>query len=358
MKDPVDAKFPAAADRPDYAQWLAELKRRYRRQQLKAAVQVNRAMLEFYWELGKDIAARQFENCYGTGFYKKLSADLLREIPDAKGFSPTNLKYCRYFYDLYAPLLGNRQQPVDDLTLEELFSIPWGHHVQIMNKCGGNLAKALFYVRKCQEFNWSRNVLMNFLGTDLYEREGKAVTNFRTTLPLPQGELAQEITRDPYNFDFLTLDADYREKELKNALTANITRFLLELGNGFAYMGKEYRLKIGETEQFLDLLFYNIRLRCYVVIEVKTGEFAPADLGQLGTYVVAVNHLLKRPDENPALGLLICKSKDNVLAKYALESSNVPIGVSEYELAKLYPADFRSSLPSIEEIERELNREN
>ena len=197
---------------------------------------------------------------------------------------------------------------------------------------------------------------MNFLDTGLYEREGKAVTNFKSTLPLPQGDLAQEITRDPYNFNFLTLDDDYREKELKSALIANITRFLLELGSGFAYMGREYRLNVGETEQFLDLLFYNINLRCYVVIEVKTGKFSPADLGQLGTYVVAVNHILKKPDENPTLGLLICKSKDNVLAKYALESSSVPIGVSEYELAKLYPADFKSSMPSIEEIERELNR--
>ena len=197
---------------------------------------------------------------------------------------------------------------------------------------------------------------MNFLDTGLYEREGKAVTNFKSTLSLPQGDLAQEITRDPYNFNFLTLDDDYREKELKSALIANITRFLLELGSGFAYMGREYRLNVGETEQFLDLLFYNINLRCYVVIEVKTGKFTPADLGQLGTYVVAVNHILKKPDENPTLGLLICKSKDNVLAKYALESSNVPIGVSEYELAKLYPADLKSSLPSIEEIERELNQ--
>lgn len=375
MKDPVDAKIPAAADRPDYAQWLTELKRRYRRQQLKAAVQVNRAMLEFYWELGKDIADHQFANTYGSGFFRKLSSDLRQALPDAKGFSPQNLWYIKRFYDLYSPLFGN--VPLSDGDLQNLpqpggklpavagesdgrylFMVPWGHHKLIMDKCFSAPKKALFYIRKIAEQNWSRSVLMNFLGTDLYEREGKAVTNFRTTLPLPQGDLAQEITRDPYNFDFLTLDTDYREKELKDALTANITRFLLELGNGFAYMGKEYRLKVGETEQFLDLLFYNIRLRCYVVIEIKTGEFAPADLGQLGTYVVAVNHLLKKPDENPALGLLICKSKDNVLAKYALESSNVPIGVSEYELAKLYPADFRSSLPSIEEIERELNREN
>ena len=348
----------AGTDAREYVSWLAELKLRYRRQQIKAATQVNRAMLEFYWELGKDISERQFENGYGSGFYRKLSDDLRRELPDAKGFSPTNLKYCRYFYTLYAAPGENRQQLADDLTFDELFSIPWGHHIQIISRCGAAREKARFYVRKCQEFNWSRSVLMNFLDTGLYEREGKAVTNFRASLPLPQGELAQEITRDPYNFNFLTLDTKYRESELKRALIANITKFLLELGSGFAYMGREYRLNVGETEQFLDLLFYNINLRCYVVIEVKTGEFTPADLGQLGTYVVAVNHILKKPDENPTLGLLICKSKDNVLAQYALESSNVPIGVSEYELAKLYPADFKSSLPSIELLERELNRKS
>ena len=345
-------------DAREYANWLTELKHRYRMQQTKAAVQVNRAMLAFYWELGRDIAERQLENSYGSGFYQKLSTDLQRELPTARGFSPTNLKYCRYFYDLYTASTGNRQQPVDDLTEDELFSIPWGHHIQIISRCGNDPQKARFYVRRVLQFNWSRSVLMNFLDTDLYEREGKAVTNFKTSLPSPQGDLAQELTRDPYNFNFLTLDTKYREKELKQALVSNITRFLLELGSGFAYMGREYRLNVGGTEQFLDLLFYNINLRCYVVIEVKTGEFTPADLGQLGTYVVAVNHILKRPDENPTLGLLICKSKDNVLAQYALESSNVPIGVSEYELAKLYPADFKSALPSVEEIERELNRED
>ena len=175
MKKSIGAAFPAEADRSDYVQWLAELKRRYRGQQLKAAVQVNRAMIEFYRELGKDIADRQFENRYGTGFYKKLSADLLRELPVAKGFSPTNLKYCRYFYELYTPLFLNRQQPVDDLKPDELFLIPWGHHVQIISRCAGDSRKAAFYARKVLQFNWSRSVLMNFLDTDLYEREGKAV---------------------------------------------------------------------------------------------------------------------------------------------------------------------------------------
>ena len=256
---------------------------------------------------------------------------------------------------IFPQLVGKLPDTVEDRAILQLFCIPWGHHRLIIDKCSSSPDKALFYVRKTSEFNWSRSVLMNFLDTNLYEREGKAVSNFKSALPQPQGDLAQEMTRDPYSFNFLTLEREYQEKELKTALLSNITKFLLELGNGFAYMGKEYRLAVGETEQFLDLLFYNVNLRCYVVIEVKTGEFTPSDLGQLGTYVVAVNHILKKPGENPTLGLLICKNKDNVLAKYALESSNVPIGVSEYELAKIYPADFRSSMPSIEEIERELN---
>ena len=320
-------------------------------------------MLEFYWGLGRDIVERNWENVYGSGFFKKLSNDLKDRLDNPKGFSENNLRYMRAFYRLYSPLDQKLQQVVGDFPLSEkqtdfsvsaLFSIPWGHHVQIINKCNGNLDKALFYIRKCLEYNWSRAVLMNFLDTDLFEREGKAITNFQASLPMPQGDLAQEITRDPYNFNFLKLENDYHEKELKDALIANITKFLLELGNGFAYLGKEYRLNVGETEQFLDLLFYNINLRCYVVVEVKTADFTPADLGQLGTYVVSVNHILKKPDDNPTLGILICKSKDNILAKYALESSNVPIGVSEYELSKLYPVDLKSSLPTIEEIERGL----
>lgn len=347
----------------DYLQWLSGIKVRYQQQQIKAAIHVNKALLEFYWELGRDIVERKFENVYGSGFFSKLSIDLKENLDNPRGFSENNLRYMRSFYSLYYPvtqklqqLVGDSSEPVkiNNSSAEILFSIPWGHHVQIINRCGGDANKALFYVRKTAEFNWSRSVLMNFLDTGLYEREGKAVSNFQAALPLPQGDLAQEITKDPYNFNFLTLEENYKEKDLKKALLANITKFLLELGNGFAYMGREYRLNVGTTEQFLDLLFYNVNLRCYIVIEVKTSDFAPADLGQLGTYVVAVNHILKKADDNPTLGLLICKSKDNILAQYALESSNVPIGVSEYELAQLYPVDFKSSLPTIEEIERSL----
>lgn len=205
--------------------------------------------------------------------------------------------------------------------------------------------------------NWSRAVLLNFLDTDLYERQGKAITNFKMTLPTVQSDLAQEITKDPYKFDFITLTQSYNEKELKDALMDNIQKFLLELGNGFAFVGREYRIEIGETENFIDMLFYHIRLHCYVVVEVKVTEFEASYTGQLGTYVVAVNHQLKTEQDAPTLGLLVCKSKDDIKAQYALESSSQPLGVSAYELSKLIPENFKGSLPSIDEIEKELRKD-
>ena len=223
-----------------------------------------------------------------------------------------------------------------------------------MDKCKNDPQKALFFVEQVIQNNWSRAVLLNFLDTDLYERQGKAITNFKATLPAVQSDLAQEITKDPYKFDFITLTQSYNEKELKDALMDNIQKFLLELGNGFAFVGREYRIEIGDTDNFIDMLFYHIRLHCYVVVEVKITEFEASYTGQLGTYVVAVNHQLKTDTDAPTLGLLVCKSKDNVKAQYALESSSQPLGVSAYELSNLMPENFKSSLPSIDEIEKEL----
>ena len=237
----------------------------------------------------------------------------------------------------------------------EVFRIPWGHIVQIINKTAGDREKALFYVHKTIENNWSRAVLLNFLDTGLYERQGKAITNFDLTLPAEKSDLAQELTKDPYNFDFLTIREKYDETELKDALMDNICRFLLELGNGFAFVGREVRLEIGNTENFIDMLFYNIRLHCYVVVEVKVKEFDSGDMGQLGTYMVAVNHQLKGKDDGTTLGLLICRSKDNVKARYALEASSQPMGISEYDISTFLPEGYKGSLPTIEEIEAELS---
>jgi predicted nuclease of restriction endonuclease-like (RecB) superfamily len=225
-----------------------------------------------------------------------------------------------------------------------------------MDKVKGDVNKALFFVRQSIENGWSRSLLLNWIDTGLYERSGKALTNFKSTLPDTSSDLAQEITRDPYNFAFAGVRDSYNEAILKDALLSNITNFLIELGTGFAYVGKEYRLQIGETEKFIDLLFYNLKLRCYVVVEVKIEKFDPRDLGQLGAYVTATNHILRDEEkDNPTIGLLICKSKDNTLAQYALEASSQPIGISEYELEKFYPEKVEGTIPTIAEIEARLN---
>ncbi len=337
-----------------YASWIEELSQRYRKSQIKAATHVNSEMLRFYWSLGKDIVTLHAESRWGDKFIASLSADLRLKLSGVKGLSETSIEYAKRFYLLYNKYLTIHPQLVGELQNNAIWRIPWGHHRYIIDKFFNEPEKAMFYVQKTLENGWSRNVLLNFMDTNLYERQGKAVSNFKAALPAPQSDLAQEMTKDPYTFDFLALTEGYREKELKDALEANIRDFLLELGTGFAYMGREYRIVIGQTEKFIDMLFYNLNLRCYVVVEVKTGRFESEYIGQLGTYVSAVNHLLKKDIDNPTLGLLICKSKDNVLAQYALESSSQPIGVSEYELSQLYPVDFRSSLPSIEDIENEL----
>ena len=360
-----------------YRKWITAVSKRFRQSQLKAAVKVNGEMLRFYWGLGRDISLLSKEAGYGSNFYKTISGDLKDVFPDIKSFSPTNLKYMRYFYEMY-PAIGIRQQTTDELAISEnrpqlvddldqtenrpqpvndlemIFYIPWGHNRMILDKCKGNPEKALFYVKKTLENNWSRAVLMNFLDTDLYERQGKAITNFSLTLPAEQSELAQAITKDPYNFDFISIREKYDEKELKDALMDNIERFLMELGNGFAYAGREVELNIGKTENFIDLLFYNFKLHCFVVIEVKIGEFKSADMGQLGTYMVAVNHQMKGEKDEPTLGLIICKSRDSVKARYALEASSQPMGIAVYDINRFLPEDYRSSLPTIEEIEAEL----
>ena len=270
-----------------------------------------------------------------------------------------------YFYELYADVVNrpqleddskkaNRPQVVDDF-IEPIFLIPWGHNRLIIDKCKKDMEKALFFVRQTLENNWSRAVLMNFLDTDLYDRHGKAISKFDKVLPSVQSDLAQEMTKDPYNFDFLTIRKNYDEKEFKDALLQNVQSLLMELGKGFAFVGREYRLVVGKTEQFIDMLFYNIPNHCYVVVEVKVRDFEPGDMGQLGTYIGAVDGMLKGEADNQTVGLLICRTKDNVLAQYAVNMINAPIGISEYELTNVIPEDFKSSMPTIEEIEKELS---
>lgn len=341
-------------DTDDYRKWVVELKRRYVSARLRAAMAATGELLGYYWSVGRDIAAKLYANTYGSAFYRTLSRDLRHELPDVKGLSETNLKYMFYFYSHYSQRIENRPQLADDFTLASLCTIPWGHHRCIIDKCKGNPDKAIFYVKKTLQYGWGRDMLLNFLSTDLYEREGKAISNFRQMLPAPQSDLAQQITRDPYNFDFLTLTDGFKEKELEDALVANVTRLLLELGTGFAYMGRQIRLQVGSQEIFPDLLFYNTKIHAYCVVELKAGSFKAEYLGQLGLYVSTINHQMKTDNDNPTIGLLICRDKDNVMAQYALESISQPIGISEYQLSQIYPADFKSSLPSIEQIEKEL----
>lgn len=337
----------------DYKQWLSEIKQHIRQSQIKAAVRVNTELLRLYWHLGKEIAERRAEAKWGNGFFNTLSCDLKADFPDMQGFSPTNLKYCKRFYLFYSQSDTIHHQVGDEL-ISPIFSIPWRHHIEILTKCR-TIDEALFYVGKTLENGWSRAVLLNFLDARLFETQGKALTNFRKNLPEPMSDLAQQTLKDPYNFDFLTMRENYNERELEDALTTNITRFLLELGSGFAFVGRQVRLEVNGNEYFIDLLFYHLKLRCYTVVELKVTEFKPEYLGQLGFYVTAVNRQFKRTEDNPTIGLIICKTKDRVVAEYALEGTNQPLGISQYDLMKVTSEELKNTLPSIEEIENELN---
>lgn len=338
----------------DFRKWVSQLKNDIRGAQIKAAVKVNTEMLHLYWRMGAEICEKQKLASWGDGWLKELSSELMAEFPEMKGFSHRNLKYIRQWYQFYNGRIALGQQVVAQLSNEVFFSVPWGHHLYIITQCK-DVEKAFFYLNKTVEHGWSRAMLLNYLDTDLFERQGKAISNFSRLLPNPQSELAAQTLKDPYNFDFLTLTGDFRERELENALTQNITRFLLELGTGFAFVGRQVPLEVGDETVYPDLLFYHLELRCYVVVELKVGKFKGEHLGQLGVYVSAVNHIKKKPTDNPTIGLLICKTKNNVMAQYALESTSQPIGISEYQLSRLMPEDLKSQLPTIEDIEATLS---
>lgn len=364
----------------DYLQWVKGLCMRYRQSQIKAAVKVNTEMLKFYWSLGRDMVTLKAEDRWGSKFFHNLSRDLKEANPSTTCFSPKNLLYMKNFYCMYQPYFEIGQQVADQLgenvilpqlgakngsheigqkvadQLEnDIFLTPWGHHMLLIDKFFKEPQKALFYVHQTVKNGWSRNVLHNFIDSSLYERQGKALSNFKSTLPNVDSDLAQEITKDPYNFAFTGITKPYNERILKDALLNNITKFLTELGTGFAYVGKEYRLQIGEKENFIDLLFYNLNLSCYIVLEVKIGSFTFADVGQVGGYVVACNHLLRKEGrDNPTIGVLICKEKDRIQAQYALESSSQLIAISEYDLEKFYPEKLEGTMPTIEEWEAKL----
>jgi predicted nuclease of restriction endonuclease-like (RecB) superfamily len=374
---------------PAYAQWLGELKNRVQQVQTKAAVSVNRELLAFYWELGCDIIEKQKTATWGSGFLKHLSADLSSEFPQIKGFSHRNIKYIRQWCLFYIGDSSNwatsccpiekalndssqsaenekvtnlatscgqiTKQPVPQF-LSDLLSIPWGHNIAIISKCA-SVKEALYYVRQTLTHGWSRSVLVHQIESDHFSREGSATSNFTTTLPPAQSDLAQQVLKDPYIFDFLTLTKEHNERDLENQLTDHISKFLIELGAGFAYLGRQVPLQVSERDFFLDLLFYHTKLHCYVVIELKTGDFEPEFAGKLNFYLKAVDENLRSERDEPTIGILLCKTKDKLIAEYALSDINKPIGVSEYQLTQSLPESLKPSLPSIEEWEAELQQD-
>lgn len=281
------------------------------------------------------------------------------EFPDIKGFSVSNLRYVRQWYLFYSEKSTIRQQAVGELGKElvlQITSIPWGHNIAIFSKCK-SITEALYYVGQTMANNWSRSVLVHQIESGLYSREGKSVNNFAMTLPKPHSDLAIETLKDPYVFDFLTMTKDYNERELEKGLIDHIAHFLLELGAGFAYLGRQFPLHVGERDFFIDLLFYHARLHCYVVIELKTVDFEPEHTGKLNFYIKAIDEQLRQEGDAPTIGILLCKNKDKMVAEYALSDIRKPIGISEYQLTQMLPENLKGSLPSIEEIEAELNRD-
>lgn len=333
----------------EYKEWIGELKQRIRQTQIKAAVKVNTELLRLYWQLGSDIVERQKNAHWGDGFMKQLSQDLSADFPEMSGFSHRNIKSIRQWYLFYNEEFTIRKQLVSQLQ-EDFFSTPWGHHILIMQRYK-DIDKALFYIQQTVENNWSRTVLDWQIDSNLYERQGKAISNFTKTLPSPQSDLAQQITKDPYIIDIMGIRQDMEEKEIEAHLDTHISQYLLELGKGFTYYGHQVHLNVGGEDFYIDQLFYNVRLHCYVVVELKSMKFKPEHIGQLNFYVSAVDNQMRTDKDNPTIGLLICKDKNDVVAEYTLKNIESPIGVSSVQIYDQLTADYKSSLPSIEEIE-------
>jgi len=350
-----------------YQSWLAGLKDRIRVSQLKAAVRVNTELMLVYWQLGRGIVEKQQEAGWGDALIEQLSRDLSAAFPEMKGFSRTNLFYVRKWYLFYSreresvPQLVGQLSQVPPLNSEQelipqlVELIPWGHNREIVTKCS-DIREALFYVSETIRHGWSRAVLQHQLESGLYRRQWKALNNFDLTLPKPQADLANETLKNPYNFDFLSLGPKAREKDLEDALADQITKFLLELGQGFAYMGRQYRLNVGGDDFYLDVLLYHTKLRCYVVVELKVTEFQPEYAGKLSFYLNAVDVQLRHPNDNLSIGILLCKTPNKVVVEYSLKNAGAPLGVAEYRLTHAVPEELKGELPTIEELEEELDR--
>lgn len=345
------AMFPvaaSAAEMPaDYAAWLAEIKGRIHGERLRLVLASNSAMILLYWEIGQRILQKQAEQGYGTKVVDRLAADLRDAFPDMKGFSPRNLKYMRAFAAAW---------PERELVQQTAAQVPWFHNCLLLDRVQDADTRQ-WYIAAARREGWSRNILGLQIEGQAHLRHGKAQNNFPATLPPHDSDMAVQVFKDPYLFDFLGTDAPRREAELERGLIEHIQKFLLELGQGFAFVGRQVHLEIGDDDFYLDLLFYHLKLRCYVVIELKARKFEPGDGAQLGMYMTAVDRLLAHPDDKPTLGLLLVREKNRVLVEYALGGSSQPISVAEWEtqLTRALPSELKGSLPSIEEIEAELS---
>jgi predicted nuclease of restriction endonuclease-like (RecB) superfamily len=329
---------------PDYSSVLEELKREIRAVRLKAAMAANSELLQLYWKMGNQIIAQESREGWGAKVIDRLSADLRQAFPDMQGISPRNLRYMKTFAQAYP----------DPAILQVLLAkLPWYHHITLLDKVKSH-EERLFYVHEAISNGWSRDGLVLQIESDYYQRKGKALSNFDRTLPNPQSDLARQTFKDPYLFDFLTLSDKYQEKDVENGLVKHITEFLLELGAGFAYVGKQVRLEVSGRDFFLDLLFYHLKLRSYVIIELKTVEFEPEFVGKLSFYLSAVDDLLRTAHDQPSIGLLICKSKDSVIAEYALRDSHKPMGIAEFRINQILPDNLKDSLPTIAQLEEQL----
>jgi predicted nuclease of restriction endonuclease-like (RecB) superfamily len=341
MSDTVPSLIPPPEG---YADWLIDLKGRIHSAQQRATLSVNRELVLLYWQIGRDILARQATQGWGAKVIDRLAHDLRSAFPEMKGFSRANLMYMRAFAAAW---------PDAEIVQQRVGRLPWGHNLVLLTRLK-DTPQRLAYARAAVEHGWSRNMLDIHIETRLLERTGQAVTNFEARLPQPQSDLARESLKDPYRFDFLGLGREANERAIEGALVRHVTEFLLELGAGFAFVGRQVLLNVGGDEFFIDLLFYHLKLRCYVVIELKGGKFKPEHLGQLGFYLTAVDRQVKSEHDNPTIGLLLCKSKNKVVAEYALGDKTQPMGIAEYKLLEALPADLQTNLPSIEQIEREL----
>jgi len=330
-----------------YQALLGDLKERIRAAQLGAALSVNREVIALYWQIGRAIQERQDVYGWGAQVIARLSSDLRRAFPDMKGFSPRTLQYMRTFAGAY---------PDPVIAQQLLRDLPWGHVMRLLDTVPDAVERE-WYARQAVEYGWSRAMLTHHIDSHLYLRQGQASTNFARTLPAVQSDLAQQVLKDPYNFDFLSLGREARERDLEQGLLAHIQSFLLELGVGFAFMGSQYRLDVSGRDYYIDLLFYHTKLHCHAVIDLKMGDFDPSYAGMMNFYLSAVDDLLRTSGDQPSIGIILCKSKDKVVAEYALRNVTTPIGISSFQLMEALPTDLRGSLPTIEELEATLGEE-